>query len=83
MSVNSVRSDNWAEMKRRLKTRMDKFNDKEVEGFRDSLDSLSVKIQTICRYAKKRAENEYKEYKTSKASQTDLTTEKKSSPDAK
>ena len=69
MSTNSIQSD-WTNIKAKIKTKWDKFSDKEIDGFKDNLESLSTKIQSVYGYAKDQAEKEYKEFKTSIANFT-------------
>jgi len=64
MTENTIQND-WSDLKTKIKAKWDKFSEKEIDGFKDSLDTLSVKIQTVYGCAKEQAEREYTEFKRS------------------
>jgi uncharacterized protein YjbJ (UPF0337 family) len=57
--------NNWSDVKAKIKTRWSKFNDTEIDGFKDNLDKLSAQIQKTYGVAKEQAEKELGEFKHS------------------
>ena len=63
MNGNEIKS-NWTEIKEKIKSKWTKFNDNEIEAVKENLDSISDKIQSVYGYAKDRADQEFKEFKS-------------------
>jgi len=64
--MSTIQSD-WNDIKKKIKEKWDKFSDKEIDDFKDNMDLLSEKIQSVYGCAKDRAEKEYKDFKVSLA----------------
>ena len=68
---------NWSDVKSKIKTRWSKFNDSELDGFKDHLDTVSGQIQKTYGISKEQAEKEFSEFKktlapTPSATQADV-----------
>jgi uncharacterized protein YjbJ (UPF0337 family) len=64
MDTKTVQS-NWSDLKAQIKARWGKFNDIEVEGFKDNLDRVAAQVQKTYGVAKDQAEKELADFKAS------------------
>ena len=66
--TNSTNSDTWTSTKAKLKHKFDKFTDENLDSFKDNMDGLSAKLQSVYGYAKERAEKEVADFKSANQS---------------
>ena len=66
--TTSTTSDNWTSTKAKLKHKFDKFTDENLDAFKDSMDGLSAKLQSVYGYAKDRADKEVADFKSANQS---------------
>ena len=57
--------NNWSDIKAQIKTKWSKFNDNELDSFKDNLERLSGQIQKTYGVAKEQAEKEFNDFKKS------------------
>jgi uncharacterized protein YjbJ (UPF0337 family) len=67
MSNIQKTTQDWTELKVKIKSKWNKFAEADLESFRDNLQLITEKIQTKYGYTKDRAEEEYKDFKRSLA----------------
>jgi len=64
MSTDKPKAE-WTDIKDQIKLKWSKFGDIEIEAFKGNLDLITEKIQKAYGYTKDKAEQEYKDFKTS------------------
>jgi uncharacterized protein YjbJ (UPF0337 family) len=68
--------NNWSDVKAKIKARWSKFNDSEIDGFKDNFDKMSAQIQKTYGISKEQAEKEFADFKQSLTSIKDSATTK-------
>lgn len=61
----TISTGDWAQLKGKISAKWDRFVDKDLESFKDNMDSLSDKIRETYGYTKEKAEQEYRDFKKS------------------
>ncbi len=62
---NSTIESTWADIKNKIRTKWNKFNDTELESFKGDLSQLSSKVETTYGITKDQAERQCDEFKKS------------------
>jgi uncharacterized protein YjbJ (UPF0337 family) len=64
MNTNKIEK-NWAEVKSKIKTTWNKFNDEQIDSLKGDLTQLSGNIQKVYGVAKDQADHQFNEFKKS------------------
>lgn len=62
---NQTAQYSWLDLKAEIAARWSRFNDTQLESFRNNLDQVSVQVQETYGIAKEQAEKEYADFSSS------------------
>lgn len=60
---NKPMSSDWKELKSKIKTKWQKLGDSDIDKFKDNMQLVTAKIQSVYGISKDKAEQEYAEFK--------------------
>ena len=61
-AMQKMSQPQWSEMKAKIKNKWSRFNDQELETFRDHLDLISAQVQKSFGVSKDQAEREFRDF---------------------